>query len=327
MAFLTLFGLSFIGAGLCLDLPCAVWAPIFPQAWFDRFPRRTRRSSLCASHPPPMTTKALVPAARFSEGASDDNVPAERGKQAGKETRFRQNNSQKMRKNENGSVIFKPKYLTPCRTSHTSCWCSRWSSSSHLPPSEALDADKWVGRAQRLSALTAAGMRRANPSVPHSPSWKWRRSSWTSRDRKIVIRYDASATMVTVSCYDLYPGEYNISRSDTGTDRYIVSITRTPEPAHDADIDKMLDLCFQPNRIEKQVIRHHPRGIPQQCGDHHRSARHLREGLVSKRIKKRAADAALFHALTRLQSLLTIFLRWLRGIPCCSAPSRSRRRV
>ena len=29
---------------------------------------------------------------------------------------------------------------------------------------------------------------------------------------------------------------------------------RSQEPAHDDAIDKMLDLCFQPNRLEEQVI-------------------------------------------------------------------------
>ena len=268
-----------------------------------------------------MTTKAPSPAARFSEGASDDNVPAEEAnKQEKKPVSVK--TIIKNAKNENGSVIFKPKYLSPCRTSHTVLLVLAVVFVVASAALGSLDADKWVD-ARSDYLLSRGWYAESEPIRPSFHVVEVEAIELDVPDRKIVIRYDASATMVTVSCYDLYPGEYNISRSDTGTDRYIVSITRTPEPAHDADIDKMLDLCFQPNRIEKTGDRHHPRGIPQQCGDNHRSARHLREGLVSKRIKKRAASAALFHALPRLQSFCDGFEEFL----CCSAPSRSRRRV
>ena len=54
--------------------------------------------------------------------------------------------------------------------------------------------------------------------------------------------------------YELYSGEYSISTTEVEQDIDILNITRMPEPAHDDPIDKMLDLCFQPNRIEEQVV-------------------------------------------------------------------------
>ena len=71
-------------------------------------------------------------------------------------------------------------------------------------------------------------------------------------ERDVVVVYDANATRVSVKYYSLYRDEYVISQR--GDDSYyVLAITRTEEPAHDSALDKMLDLCFQPNRIEKQV--------------------------------------------------------------------------
>lgn len=249
MAFLTLFGLSFIGAGLCL-ISLRGLGSYLSKVWFDRFPDAPG-AALFARVIPSDDDEGAVPAAKFSEGASDDNVPAEEAnKQEKKPVSVK--TIIKNAKNENGSVIFKPKYLTMQNVAYVLLVLAVVFviASAALG---SLDADKWVD-ARSDYLLSRGWYAESEPIRPSFHVVEVEAIELDVPDRKIVIRYDASATMVTVSCYDLYPGEYNISRSDTGTDRYIVSITRTPEPAHDADIDKMLDLCFQPNRIEKQVI-------------------------------------------------------------------------
>ena len=109
MAFLTLFGLSFIGAGLCL-ISLRGLGSYLSKAWFDRFPDAPG-AALFARVIPSDDDEGAVPAAKFSEGASDDNVPAEEAnKQEKKPVSVK--TILKNAKNENGSVIFKPKYLT-----------------------------------------------------------------------------------------------------------------------------------------------------------------------------------------------------------------------
>ena len=76
----------------------------------------------------------------------------------------------------------------------------------------------------------------------------------TVNDRKTVVVYDSSVSRIVLEYYELYSGEYSISTTEVEQDIDILNITRMPEPAHDDPIDKMLDLCFQPNRIEEQVV-------------------------------------------------------------------------
>ena len=223
MAFLTLFGLSFIGAGLCA-ISVRGLIVYMRKVWYDRWPEAPLASLFMRSDEDAGAVKAVETA----------ETSAETGEK------------------KSSSVIFKPKYLTMQNVAYVLLVLAV----VFVVASAALgslDADKWVD-ARSDYLLSRGWYAESEPIRPSFPVVEVEAIELDVPDRKIVIRYDASATMVTVSCYDLYPGEYNISRSDTGTDRYIVSITRTPEPAHDADIDKMLDLCFQPNRIEKQVI-------------------------------------------------------------------------
>ena len=117
-----------------------------------------------------------------------------------------------------------------------------------------LNADKWVEA--RSGYLTSHGWyAESEPIRPQFSPNEISSIEIVAPDRKIVVRYDARVTLITVSCYNLYPDEYGISTTiDPETSLEHLAVIRSQEPAHDDAIDKMLDLCFQPNRLEEQVI-------------------------------------------------------------------------
>ena len=224
MAFLTLFGLSFIGAGLCA-VSVRGFIVYMRKVWYDRWPD--------------------APGADFfmrSQDDADSNVKADKKSETVLENA----------KTESTSVVFKPKYITLQNIGYALLIVAVIFVIASAAMGS-LDADKWVEA--RSDYLTSHGWyAESEPIRPQFSPNEVTSIKVEAPERKIIVRYDTSATMVTISCYNLYPDEYNIAREYHGTSLYDITVTRTEEPAHDADIDKMLDLCFQPNRIEKQVI-------------------------------------------------------------------------
>lgn len=226
MAFLTLFGLSFIGAGL-LPISLHGFLSYMRKVWYDRWPD--------------------APGAKFFvRGEDDDTVPVR------SETVTENAAATAGREKKSSSVIFKPKHFTFQNVGYALLLLAVVFVIASAAMGS-LDADKWVDA--RSDYMTSHGWYAESEPIrgKFSPN-EVTAINIDAEDRKIVVRYDADATMVTVACYNLYPDEYNISREMHGQDLYEVNVLRTEEPAHDSPLDVMLDLCFQPNRIEEQVV-------------------------------------------------------------------------
>lgn len=226
MAFLTLFGLSFIGAGL-LPISLHGFLSYMRKVWYDRWPD--------------------APGAKFFvRGEDDDTVPVR------SETVTENGAAAAGSEKKSSSVIFKPKHFTFQNVGYALLLLAVVFVIASAAMGS-LDADKWVEA--RSDYMTSHGWYAESEPIrgQFSPN-EVTAINIDAEDRKIVVRYDADATMVTVACYNLYPDEYNISREMHGQDLYEVNVLRTEEPAHDSPLDVMLDLCFQPNRIEEQVV-------------------------------------------------------------------------
>lgn len=226
MAFLTLFGLSFIGAGL-LPISLHGFLSYMRKVWYDRWPD--------------------APGAKFFvRGEDDDTVPVR------SETVTENAVAPAGTEKKSSSVIFKPKHFTFQNVGYALLLLAVVFVIASAAMGS-LDADKWVDA--RSDYMTSHGWYAESEPIrgKFSPN-EVTAINIDAEDRKIVVRYDADATMVTVACYNLYPDEYNISREMHGQDLYEVNVLRTEEPAHDSPLDVMLDLCFQPNRIEEQVV-------------------------------------------------------------------------
>ena len=226
MAFLTLFGLSFIGAGL-LPISLHGFLSYMRKVWYDRWPD--------------------APGAKFFvRGEDDDTVPVR------SETVTENAAAPAGTEKKSSSVIFKPKHFTFQNVGYALLLLAVVFVIASAAMGS-LDADKWVDA--RSDYMTSHGWYAESEPIrgKFSPN-EVTAINIDAEDRKIVVRYDADATMVTVACYNLYPDEYNISREMHGQDLYEVNVLRTEEPAHDSPLDVMLDLCFQPNRIEEQVV-------------------------------------------------------------------------
>ena len=226
MAFLTLFGLSFIGAGL-LPISLHGFLSYMRKVWYDRWPD--------------------APGAKFFvRGEDDDTVPVRA------ETVTENADAPAGKEKKSSSVIFKPKHFTFQNVGYALLLLAVIFVIASAAMGS-LDADKWVDA--RSDYMTSHGWYAESEPIrgQFSPN-EVTAINIDAEDRKIVVRYDADATMVTVACYNLYPDEYNISREMHGQDLYEVNVLRTEEPAHDSPLDVMLDLCFQPNRIEEQVV-------------------------------------------------------------------------
>ena len=224
MAFLTLFGLSFIGAGLCA-ISVRGLIVYMRKVWYDRWPEAPLASLFMRSDEDAGAVKAVETA----------ETSAETGEK------------------KSSSVIFKPKYLTLQNVGYALLVVAVIFVVASAAMGS-LNADKWVEA--RSDYLTSHGWyAESEPIRPQFSPNEISSIEIVAPDRKIVVRYDARVTLITVSCYNLYPDEYGISTTiDPETSLEHLAVIRSQEPAHDDAIDKMLDLCFQPNRLEEQVI-------------------------------------------------------------------------
>lgn len=237
MAFFILFGLSFIGAGLGA-IAVAGFFTYMRRVWYDRWPQ--------------------TPGARFFVRADADVKPVsgntadeEDDGKAGFVTESRKT-TLKNAKNKSSSVIFKPKFLTLQNVGYGMLLIAV----IFVIVSAALgslSSDNWVEA--RRGYLEEHGFYADSMPIrlEFSPN-EVREINITAEDRKIVVAYDASVSRIVLEYYELYNGEYSVSTTEVEQDIDILNIMRMPEPAHDTPIDKMLDLCFQPNRIEEQVV-------------------------------------------------------------------------
>ena len=222
MAFFTVFGLSFIGAGLCL-IGIHGFAAYMRKVWFDHWPD--------------------APGAKFFlRGKEEDYVagsdaPVDESTTETVKSAIADKTILKNAKNKSSSAIIKPKFLTIQNAAY------------------ALLALAVVFVEARSDYMTSRGW--FADSVAEDLEFPADEVSSIEVDiteRNVVIVYDKNInnTRVSVKYYSLYRDEYVISQR--GDDSYYtLAITRTEEPPHDSALDTMLDLCFQPNRIEKQV--------------------------------------------------------------------------
>ena len=251
MAFFTLFGLSFIGAGVTV-ISVRGFFVYMRKVWYDRWPDApgarlfVRTDSGSSSDGAPAASEGGN-AADFAEETSGGESPAK-----SKLSSVFKKTTLKNAKNESSSVIVKPKYLTWLNLGYAlfvlAVICVIVSAALGSMNSEA-----WVSA--RSEYMLSHGW--FADSVPERPEYDVNEVTAINIDiteRDVIVRYDTSANKIEVSYYNLYPDEYVITKEAVGTSLYILNIVRSPEPAHDDPIDVMLDLCFQPNRIEKQVV-------------------------------------------------------------------------
>lgn len=230
MAFFLLFGVSFLGAGLTI-FAVHLLAVYMRKVWYDLWPDAKGASLFVRKD----DVGSAVPVAG-GDDASD------------KKQKTILENSKK----NTTSVVFRPKYLTFQNVGYGMLMIAV----VFVIVSAALgslNSDSWVEA--RSDYMTEHGYyAESMPArLEFSPN-EAEKIDISVAERKVVVKYDSSATRIVVTYYELYPGEYNLSKQSTGVSRYILSIARTPEPVHDDPIDKMLELCFTPNRIEQQVI-------------------------------------------------------------------------
>ena len=312
MAFLTLFGLSFIGAGL-LPISLHGFLSYMRKVWYDRWPD--------------------APGAKFFVRGEDDDIVPVRA-----ETVTENADAPAGKEKKSSSVIFKPKHFTFQNVGYALLLLAVIFVIASAAMGS-LDADKWVDA--RSDYMTSHGWYAESEPIrgQFSPN-EVTAINIDAEDRKIVVRYDADATMVTVACYNLYPDEYNISRFQ-GDAR--AGSLRSQRAAHRRACARLPSRCHARPLLPTQPHRgavgdHHPRLLPRQHRDKLRSARHLRQGLndgwrgdAAKRHTKspnRTSGLSFFVSLfLRCSSSVTAFLRPLRGTPCCSTPLRSRRQV
>lgn len=237
MAFFILLGLSLIGAGLCM-ISVAGFFNFMRKVWYDRWPD--------------------APGARFflAFGAGD----AEYAREAKSEDATAQDKREAKpfgklfsRLNADGSsVIYKPRFLTLQNVGYgillLAVVCVVVSAALG-----SLDSDSWVEARRAYMESHGYYAESAPVKLGFSPN-EIQQIDIYAPDRKVVVAYDASRTEIYLEYYELYKGEYSVSKAAISQDIYILGITRTPEPAHDAPVDVMLDLCFQPNRIEEQIV-------------------------------------------------------------------------
>ena len=180
MAFLTLFGLSFIGAGLCA-ISVRGLIVYMRKVWYDRWPEAPLASLFMRSDEDAGAVKAVETA----------ETSAETGEK------------------KSSSVIFKPKYLTLQNVGYALLVVAVIFVVASAAMGS-LNADKWVEA--RSDYLTSHGWyAESEPIRPQFSPNEISSIEIVAPDRKIVVRYDARVTLITVSCYNLYPDEYGIS--------------------------------------------------------------------------------------------------------------------
>ena len=237
MAFFTVFGLSFIGAGLCL-IGIHGFAAYMRKVWFDHWPD--------------------APGAKFFLRNSEEDyvagsdAPVDESTAETVKSAIADKTILKNAKNKSSSAIIKPKFLTIQNAAYALLALAV----VFVIVSAALgslEPTAWVEA--RSDYMTSRGW--FADSVAEDLEFPADEVSSIEVDiteRNVVVVYDKNInnTRVSVKYYSLYRDEYVISQR--GDDSYyVLAIMRTEEPSHDSALDTMLDLCFQPNRIEKQV--------------------------------------------------------------------------
>lgn len=237
MAFFILFGLSFIGAGLCA-ISVAGFFTYMRRVWYDRWPQSPG-------------ARLFVRADEGVKPVGGNTADEKSGDEAESDAESGQT-TLKNAKNKSSSVIFKPKFLTLQNVGYGMLLIAV----VFVVVSAALgslNSDNWIEA--RRGYLEEHGYYADSMPIrlEFSPN-EVSEINISVNDRKTVVVYDSSVSRIVLEYYELYSGEYSISTTEVEQDIDILNITRMPEPAHDDPIDKMLDLCFQPNRIEEQVV-------------------------------------------------------------------------
>lgn len=242
MAFFILLGLSLIGAGLFV-ISVAGFFAFMRRVWYDRWPDAPGAKFFLA-----FGSQDVKSASEQSDVDSADTA-------AEKEEKKSATSLGKLfaRRNSDGSsVIYKPKFLTLQNIGYgillLAVVCVVVSAALG-----SLDSDNWVEARRAYMESHGYYAESAPVKLGFSPNEVTEINVYAP-DRKVVVVYDSSFSEIVLEYYELYSGEYSVSKSAVSQDIYVLNITRISEPAHDDPIDVMLDLCFQPNSIEEQVL-------------------------------------------------------------------------